>query len=367
MAIYKQKFPQVDKNGIKVKGPDGKWVMLESENWTIDFTVNGKRKREVIGPNKQAAKDALAAATTKVKEGRYFDIKKDCKETFGALADLYEADVKEGKSYRATKFYFPVVRSFFADKLVGEIKRSDVLAFRKRMEDTPTKHGQKRGSADVNRHMALLRAILKKAVEMEWIVAHPGARIPKLKENGRVRKLTLEEAKLLLASCNDRLRSIVFTALETAMRKEEVVGLRWSEISGGMIRLPAERTKDNEARNIPVTPALAKELLRLKTARKVIGKAPADFVFQGAGGEPVKSIEEGWKRARQAAGIEDFHFHDLRHTAASWLLEAGAPMKLVGDILGHSSMYMTDKYVHTSDDAKAEAMARMPSLGAQAS
>jgi len=171
------------------------------------------------------------------------------------------------------------------------------------------------------------------------------------------------------------LRPIVLCALETGMRKAEILGLRWSDIRNGQIYLPGERTKNGKPREIPESDTLAGELERLKTAQSgskivkmtgMVFQAPRERkgsrrgVLQVVDG-PMRDIRTAWEGAKKRAGIDSaFRFHDLRHTFASQQKMAGVDDFTLMEIMEHSDHRMTRRYAHLTPEHKRKAVNSLP-------
>lgn len=207
--------------------------------------------------------------------------------------------------------------------------------------------GEKVGPATINREIATLKHALSKAVE--WKLLRKTAReeltaIKKYQEpDGRLRYLSGQaEADRLLQACDDSLRPIVLTALHTGMRKGELLGLTWDlvDMTHGFIRL--KQTKNGKARALPLNETLWSLFSGLRTRQDV------PWVFHDAAGHRWNDIRHPFDGACESAGLTDFHFHDLRHTFASWLMMRGVPLATVSNLLGHTSPTMTLRYAHLS-------------------
>lgn len=136
------------------------------------------------------------------------------------------------------------------------------------------------------------------------------------------------------------------------MRKSEILSLKWSSVDLGsdIITLEHTNTKSKKFRRIPINSTLRKLLLeqRLKAA-------PSDYVFLSSKGEPYKkedSLRQPFLGALRRAGIEGLRFHDLRHTAATRMIESGASIVAVSKILGHADLKTTMRYAHPEDSLK---------------
>jgi integrase len=209
------------------------------------------------------------------------------------------------------------------------------------------RRGESVGPATINREMATLKHALSKAVE--WKLLRKALReeltaIKKYQEpDGRLRYLSgPEEADRLLQSCGDFLKPIVLTAMHTGMRKGELLDLTWDQVdmTHGFIRL--KRTKNGKARTLPFNETLWSLFSTIRTRQDL------PWVFHDAAGRRYNDIRHAFDKACEAAVMTDFHFHDLRHTFASWLVMKGVPLATVSALLGHTSPTMTLRYAHLS-------------------
>lgn len=366
-------------------------VRRRGKTWYIDYYFQGKRHKEAVGPSKKEAEAALGKIKGEIRTGKFFGrmIRRDV--VFDDLADAYDEQAKGKRSYHVERHYIKRVKEYFSGRLLHEMTALDVERFKVDRKETPTRAKRTRSDTAVNRELACLRAMLNKAVQWEMLERNPAARAKMFPEpHGRNHFLTIEEAGRLLDVCADHLRPIVLCALETGMRKGEILGLRWSDIRNGMIYLPAERTKSGKAREIPVSRRLAEEFLRLRARRRSERvSAASDLVFQspkarkalrGAkihggtahGGEvhlvsgPMKDLRSAWEVAKKAAGIAaGLHFHDLRHTFASHQKMAGVDDFTLMELLGHSDFTMMRRYAHLTPEHKRKAVELLPEWKAQ--
>lgn len=346
--------------------------------WYIDYFFQGKRFQRAVGPSKKEAEAALGKIKGEIREGKFFDRSKVKHTPFDDLADEYEKIAKAKKSYHVEKTYIQRVREFFSGRVLSELTALDVERFKNKRKETPTRgeHPRMRSGTAVNRELATLRAMLNKAVQWEMIERNPARGVKMFPEPpGRNHFLSVDEAGRLLGACSPHLRSIVLCALETGMRKGEILGLRWPDIRNGMIYLPAERTKSGKAREIPVSRDLAEELLRLRNRRRSQDvPAASDIVFQPPKARkvrrkgrvqlvvgPMKDIRNAWEAAKEKAGIpQGFHFHDLRHTFASHQKMAGVDDFTLMELLGHSDFTMMRRYAHLTPEHKRKAIEALP-------
>jgi integrase len=191
--------------------------------------------------------------------------------------------------------------------------------------------------------------------EFGWISKNPVSNVSKYAESkGRERFLTDTERKSLLEACDASsclaLSPIVRLALATGARKGELLGLQWKGVEIDMRRVRFLDTKNGEARTVPLAdPAIA--VLKEWKANRL----PVGAVFPNVQWE----IDPAWRAARDEAGLPDVRFHDLRHSAASYLAMSGASMIDIAAILGHKTLQMVKRYSHLSEQHTTAAIDRM--------
>ncbi|GAI42281.1 unnamed protein product, partial [marine sediment metagenome] len=187
----------------------------------------------------------------------------------------------------------------------------------------------------VNIELSCLRAMFNKAILWSKAVQNPVRHVKMLSEkNRRLRYLKEDEIERLIANCPDYLRPIVVIALNTGMRKGEILNLKWEDVDLGTRIIYVVNTKTNEKREIPVNTVLYAMLVDLRT------KSGA-YVFPNDAGEPYVDIRKGFRTAIKKSHIRNFRFHDLRHTFASQLVMKGVDLKTIQELLGHKSIEMT--------------------------
>jgi integrase len=209
--------------------------------------------------------------------------------------------------------------------------------------------------------MSCLHHIFTKAVEWEMIEQSPfdkGKSLILKENNKRLRFLSEDEIQILLDGCPEYLRRIVFCAINTGMRRGEILSLKWSQVRSGFIYL--RKTKTNESRQIPINDDLD---LLFKSIRKD-QHLRSDYVFTYQG-KPVTEIKRSFQTALKKSGIQDFRFHDLRHTFASLVLMRGGSLKDVQELLGHKTMTMTLRYSHLTQEHKRKAVNLLNGLTTQ--
>jgi len=245
----------------------------------------------------------------------------------------------------------------------------------------------------INRDIQRLQSVLSRAVGWGVVDRHPLAGLKPLKADrtGRVRFLMAEEEAALrkvLVGREDRLREarirfntwrvtrgkkplperggdyldylrpLVLLALNTGLRRGELLGLTWSAVNlgGKMLTVTAETAKSGHTRRVPLnTEAFAVLSAWYERQGRPRGEA---LVFAGRNGERMKRIDTAWESLVKAAGLEDFRLHDCRHHFASKLVQAGIDLYTVKALLGHSEITMTERYSHLAPDNLRAAVER---------
>ena len=347
-------------------------IRKRGNTWQIDyFDPNGKRVRQSFKKKKDAEAE-LGKRVSLIAEGRYLDVKRDYKSTMGELLTKYEENYKHQASWeKYKKFCLDSFRTYFGENTrLSNIRYMDLETFRNQLRVRPTKDGGARMCATVNREMACLHHIFAKAVEWEMIECSPfdkGRTLIAKENNKRTRYLTDDEVERLITECAKKphLYRIVMCALNTGMRRGEILTLRWDQIRNGFIYL--QKTKTNEAREIPVNDTLANLFKQIRAEQGLTSKCV--FTYQAGKKSPVSTIQRvdrAFKAALKNAGITNFKFHDLRHTFASHLMMRGASLQDVQEILGHKTMTMTLRYAHLSQEHKKKAVNLLNGLTASA-
>lgn len=209
----------------------------------------------------------------------------------------------------------------------------------------------------VNRMLALLRAILRRAAhDWEWTQGAPRVRL--LKEpTRRVRYLTPLQAQRLLEQLPSHLAEMAAFSLATGLRKSNVTGLEWSQIDLArcMAWVHPDQSKTRRAIAVP----LNQDAMRVLSVQA--GRHPT-HVFAFKGETIAKVSTAAWKKALKRAGIDDFRWHDLRHTWASWHVQNGTPLNVLQELGGWESPQMVRRYAHFSAGHLAAYVSKLPLL-----
>ncbi|XYJ12723.1 tyrosine-type recombinase/integrase [Telluria sp. B2] len=226
------------------------------------------------------------------------------------------------------------LQQFLRGRPLAEITREEIAAIGERKKAEAS-------GATANRYLSLIRAILRKAwQEWEWI-----DRAPKLtlyrESKRRVRWITSEQAKVLLAELPEHQRDITLFALATGLRQANVTKLEWQQVDldRGTCWIAGEQAKAGEDLHVSLND-VAREVLRRQRGKH----ATRVFTYMG---RPITQVNtKAWRKALQRAGIENFRWHDLRHTWASWLVQHGTPLYDLQEMGGWKSATMVRRYAH---------------------
>jgi integrase len=206
----------------------------------------------------------------------------------------------------------------------------------------------------VNRYLALVRSILIRARdEWEWIQKVPKIRLFKESIN-RERVLTIDQAKALLNQLPLHQRATVLFALTTGLRLSNVVKLKWEQVN---LKLKHAWVKGAQSKNRePI--AIPLNDLAVEVLQQQLGKHP-ERVFTYLGKPFEAANTKAWKNALKRAGIEDFRWHDLRHTWATWQRQAGTPTHELQRLGGWKTAAMVERYAHVAPDNLSVAASRL--------
>jgi len=329
-------------------------IRKRGKGYQIDyFDPTGKRVRKSFKKRKDADAE-LGKRVSLMAEGRYLDVKRDFKTTLGELISEYIKNYQNQASFQTGKrFFIEDIREHFGeDTLLANIRYLNLETYRNHLKQKLTQYGTIRSDASVNRVTACLSHLFSKAVEWEKIEQNPFSRGKSLiiKENNqRTRFLTEDEVTNLLDECPKYIRNIAECALNTGMRKGEILPLKWDQIRNGFIYL--RETKTKEPRQIPINDDLEAMFKGIRKEQHL----RSDHIFLHEG-KPIKTIRVAFIGALRRADIEDFSFHDLRHTFASQVIMKGGSLKDVQELLGHKTMAMTLRYAHLTQEHKKAAV-----------
>jgi integrase len=336
-------------------------VYKKGNNWYIDYYLKGRRKRKKVGPSKKLAEQVLKDIQVKIVKGEYlgvFEEKKVLFEEFTQRYLVYSRSNKAFSSYKRDLVSLKSLLSAFGDKYLFEIIPQMAEEYKtKRLQEDVT-------PATVNRELSCLRHLFNKAIEWSYLRKNPVQGVRLLKEPpGRTRYLEVGEIERLLEvidsfprDTSSYLKPIVLIALNTGLRKSEILQLKWKDIDFEKRKITVLRTKTNEIRTVPMNETLYKEL------KKISRGIESEYMLCNKKGVPYGNVRKSFDRALKIAGIDNFRFHDLRHTFASHLVMSGCDIRTVQQLMGHKDIKMTMRYSHLSKAHLQEAVEKLDTL-----
>ena len=280
------------------------------------------------------------------------------KISFNEAADAFLAfSESRKKSFKQDLMYVRNLREFFDDKPLESLNLDSVESYLNWRRKEGNKHWKELTGTTLNRDLACLKTIVRRALLNRQIDRNPLEGIRLFKEIPRNRTLTHEEYERLLGHCPIHLKPLVELAYFTAMRKGEILGLRWQQVDfqNGIITLEAEDTKTSEKREIPMDENL-KSLL--KRTPRVLG-CPFVFTYRR---KRMTEIRTGFHNACKKAGLDGFHFHDLRHCAVTNMRKAGVPEGVIMSVSGHKTHAVFRRYDQVDREDRLGALERLRSF-----
>ena len=319
--------------------------------WIIWFCTLGHRHREKIGARGLAREQHAAkrrAVREARREGREFCPNLEQRQRpimFKDLCREYRTYAEANKgSHKDDRPRLVRLLKTFRRKLACDITAQDVEALKVAMSTTarggrrggdPEERGNPLKVATVNHHLKLLKAIFNRAIKTGKLTYNPVRAVKLFKENNaRNRCLSLEEEARLFAHLPESIKPLVTAALHTGMRRGELLALRWGDVDFFTGALRVREAKSGEGRSVVMNSIVRATLKAVR--REQIQKARAEakggreilspYVFCSNKGRFLHNLAKAWYPALEAAGIEDFRFHDLRHSFASRLAMAGVDL-----------------------------------------
>lgn len=325
--------------------------------------LKGHPQQDATFDRKTDAKRWAQQTEAAIREGRHFKTTEAKRRTVAEMIDRYGRDVLDNKGGNAEKSRR--LLAWWKDELgaysLADLTPALIAEHRDKLAAGTTPRGNRRTSSTVVRYLAALSHCLSTAVrEWGWMDDSPMRKVTKpTQPRGRVRFLSEAERGRLLEACRsstDRaLHPMVLLAIATGMRQGEIVGLVWDAVDFKRGVITLDKTKNGERRVLPISDALRPVLEEWSKVRRI----DSPLVFPPAKAAGPRFPRAAWERAIDESKVENFTFHDLRHTAASYLAMSGASLIEIADVLGHKTLAMVRRYAHLSQPHTASVVARM--------
>lgn len=312
-----------------------------------------RRRRKTDAANITQAKQILSAELLRVEQSKMLGHAPPGKETFGEVAERYLKHQQARLTPKAYDREEGIVKKHLApffNRPLAAIRKVDIQRY-------VTERSGEASAYSVQKELTVLKHLFSLAIEWEIVSINPAqdVKAPKAPA-GRVRYLQPTELRALLEACPDWLRPVVGLAVCTGMRRGEVLGLRWLDVDLANQRIMLPQTKNGEGRIVYLNQMAQTVLMSVERAAE---SKTTDRVFADVGPDQA-TVAFG--RVCRDLGIEDFRFHDLRHTAASWLRMSGADIHTVAQLLGHKDLRMAARYQHLSPAFLAEAVGKLDAV-----
>lgn len=343
---------------------DGVYERKDSPYWWASY-VNGSQKRvrrstgvrRDVAHSRREAEALLASWKTEAHQELMWGKPAEAeRHTFDEVLWAY---LKGHKVKTPLTVRMPTARKLleaFGGRDVAAITELEVRQYvRRRMETVK--------AATVNKEVGMMSAACNWCQqELGWDIPNPSTRKKKPEPEGRVRWITDAEAQELIEAARKVTRApwladYIQLSLFTGMRSGEVVGLTWDrvDLDRRVLLLETGTTKNDRRRSVPLH-RMALEALQSRLIWRNHYCPDSPWVFCNKKGHQVKDMKNAFATAKQLAGLEDFRRHDQRHTLASWMVMSGAELVKVRDMLGHSTIKMTERYAHLHPEALREAV-----------
>jgi len=325
--------------------------------WFISYYVNGRQYREKVGRHKDGitermAREALKSREGAVAQGRFDIAQTKTYPTVDKLMEQYlEWSKAHKKSYERDTTSAKHVRPFFGNRRINDVSPWLIEKYKMQRKGEiraryPKKDEKDISFTSINRELSLLKHFYTMAIRWGKIDKNPVKGIKTFKERCIERYLEEDEITALLEACaeskNRALRPIVVTALNTGMRMREILYLRVTDLDFKNSIINIEDTKNGERGKVPMNEYLKGVL------EKYLEGHDLEYVFCDRDGRPFDNIRHWFEAARKKAGIENFRFHDLRHTFASHLALKGVDLYTIQRLGRWKTLSMVTRYAHLS-------------------
>lgn len=315
-----------------------------------------------------------------IKKGEFHNVLKEAKtHTLQKTIERYKKEIlpfKAKNTQRAESSYLK-----WWDKELGEYALSyikpEIISEKMYLLSTsgdtrrkdPEREVKPKAPKTLKLYQTQLEMLFNHAKQWGWIGTNPVDGVNKIKRinNARVRYLDDDERKALLESCknspNKLLYPIVIFALSTGARLGEITKLTLKDVDLNRHVAILRDTKNGETRSVPILGHLEDVLIEhMKFLEEFYSERPSiktRWLFPRSDGLKAIDIRKAWEIARDKAEIKDFRFHDLRHSAASYLAMNGATLLEIATVLGHKTLQMVQRYSHLSEDHTAKIVGKM--------
>ncbi|MFN0112983.1 MAG: tyrosine-type recombinase/integrase [Blastocatellia bacterium] len=346
---------------MKRKKKRGLGYLKRGDSYYFNFSIKGRRYREVIekATDEQTAANEVVRRKSAIIEGR--DGEPDKSMPFEEFVEtIYLKWSKHNKrSYYLDTRYAELFCKHFKGKTLRQVTPLAVEQFKQKRREGLTIRREQRSVGSVNRELSVLSSIFGRAVKYGFLDVSPCQGMELYKNyNQRDRVVTADEEQKILAAMTgrlERLRPLMILALNTGMRRKEMLKLWWSDVDfdRGQIKVRAENSKSKKPRTLPMN-SITKELFE-----QLRENAPDKYLVFSGKGYSTSSVSNNFSDLCETLGMSDVTLHTLRHTFSTRLKDANVNPFVIRDLLGHSTVQITEGYVHETPGTHQEAIKRL--------
>lgn len=332
-----------------------------SPYWWASYIERGQRIRRSTETTEIAEAKALESQwRAQAHKEQHWDVK--APRLFEEVMLEYLRGSSHLRSLETLKMQTATLRRYFGGLQINQLTGQDVRGYIRHRKD------EGRANATINRELAALSSAINYCNrEWEWGMPNPVKGRLLREPHHRERYLSRAEVGRLVTEARklrqgDLLADFIELAVHTGCRRGELLNLDWGRVTleagREAITLNARHTKSGKPRQVPLN-GVAIGVMRRRAAWRAEHAPDSTWVFARPGGGQAKSLRNGFETAAEKAKLDDLRIHDLRHTAASWLVTDGVPLEIVKELLGHSSITMTERYAHLAPHRVREAVNRL--------
>lgn len=332
-----------------------------SPHWYADYTDgSGQRtRRSTETADRREAEDLLAKWRLEARQQKHWNAQPRRSFDDLILGYLKETQGRLRSPHSRLTAAKPLT-AHFTGRMLDDISTAEIKRYALQRRHAVA-------ASTVNKEVGLLSAALNHARSVwGWDVTNIAQGCRQREPQSRTRWLTPAEAQALIHTADANpyapyLADLLQLAFHTGMRRGELTGLLWTQIhlSQRLVTLDPDQTKTGKRRGLPLNDAALAAIMNRLRYRNTHGAPTWTHVFCKPDGTPLGDIKTAFHGTCRRAGIKNFRLHDTRHTFAAWLVQSGASLAQVRDLLGHSSVQMTERYAHLAPDATRRAVERL--------
>jgi len=338
----------------------------KKNTYTVSIRIKGQPHVSQTFDRKTDAVEWAKQTETDIKRGVFFKDYEASKHTVEELIDRYiKYELpKRNSDHKKFLLHLNWWKSKIGKYYLSSINTPLLTEYKSVLENEPSKHvihgNTKLSPATINRYFATLSIVFSFAVkDWGWMSENPVYNVRKeTEDNSRVRYLKQEEITVLLDECKKssyELYLLVLIALTTGARYNEITSLTWNDVDLQNNLFYFMDTKNGDNRGVPIPKVVQTELKEYSKIRNLRNK----FLFPGDNPNKPCNRIKAFNNAVKRAGIEDFRFYDLRHTAASYLAMSGKTLSEIAEVLGHRTLQMVKRYSHLTKGHTAKVIEDM--------